>query len=874
MFERSDRQRAVCAATIILPRLVILALVVLCLLSVPVRAVTPLTTVKVGKTPGEVAVNAASHIAYVVNTGANSVTLIDTQKLTVKGTLAVGTAPWGIAVNPVLNAAYVANTGSGSITPISGVTALAPWVVGGTPAALVVDTVLSQLYVMDPVRKQVEILNAVTGAVLGTIPMSLQPTAIALNIATHAVFVACTGSSGSVVAIDGASKQKLMTYAVPTGTTSISVNPVADVVLVASQSTNTLSFIDVASGTITTTSGTTAANARSTAYASGFFYAADTGDGDIFFTNAIGWGLGNAYTTFLTGATGIALNPSTNQLVVLYGKSDGLEVIDLLNPLFSENYHLLTAGRNVAGAAFDPASSRLFVSSSLDNTVTVFDVSPQEVVDAYEGSFDVFSATNNFVDTNPATGMVYTARMNTLFAINEAAAGKGSNGQRKDAAGVTAIQLASPYSACVAVNVATNTIYVGDSVGAFYSVDGATNVARLISTVPPTADIRSVAVDSATNQIIAWDTANFAVYVLDGATNAVVKTVPITPTSNGGMVVDPTRNLAYVLAGKSLDVIDPSAGTIAAKISLPDSALWEALNQNQNRLYVALAHAVIVIDTSTNTVVTDLAVPYSILAIGLNSYTGTYYVGMVDGTTGTLHVSAYSPGGNTLVKDFTSTAYPAITGITDIKANPLTNLVYVASDSPSGTSMMAVIDERGGAVSGVAPLYDSATELGLDLGSNVLAAAGVDYTNLFFPTSDVTGGDTLPIRVAGSGVVDSQTIATTPIFRTRNSTPTFTITAQSNFGTNASNLIPKHAYYQVDGWQGAWKLVTLTAKPGTNTSTGKVKLSTAATGRHIMYLFAADGDVATVQAALPSGNSIGNSPVISPIGSVVFTVEK
>src|SRR5262249_14379963 len=151
--------------------------------------------------------------------------------------------------------------------------------------------------------------------------------------------------------------------------------------------------------------------------------------------------------------------------------------------LFFENYHLLTAGRNVSGAAFDPASSRLFVSNSVDNSVTVFDVSPQEVVDAYEGNFDVFAVTNNFVDTNPATGTVYAARMNTVFAINEVAAGKAVNGQRQNAGGVTAIPLASAYSACLAVNASTNTIYVGDSVGAFYAVNGATNVATLITTV-------------------------------------------------------------------------------------------------------------------------------------------------------------------------------------------------------------------------------------------------------------------------------------------------------------------------------------------------------------------------------------------------------
>lgn len=159
---------------------------------------------------------------------------------------------------------------------------------------------------MDPVRKQVEILNATTGAILATIPTVLQPTAIALNVATHVVFVACTGSAGSVIAIDGVGKQLLTKYTVPSGTTSISVNPVTNVVLLASQNTNTLTFIDVASGTITTNSGTTAANARATAYASGFFYAADTGDGDIFFTNTIGWGLGDAYTTDLQGASGIA----------------------------------------------------------------------------------------------------------------------------------------------------------------------------------------------------------------------------------------------------------------------------------------------------------------------------------------------------------------------------------------------------------------------------------------------------------------------------------------------------------------------------------------------------------------------------------------
>jgi hypothetical protein len=45
------------------------------------------------------------------------------------------------------------------------------------------------------------------------------------------------------------------------------------------------------------------------------------------------------------------------------------------------------------------------------------------------------------------------------------------------------------------------------------------------------------------------------------------------------------------------------------------------------------------------------------------------------------------------------------------------------------------------------------------------------------------------------------------------------------------------------------------------------------TGLHVLYLFAGIGDVATIQAGLPTGNSVANSPAISPIASFVFTVE-
>jgi hypothetical protein len=118
------------------------------------------------------------------------------------------------------------------------------------------------------------------------------------------------------------------------------------------------------------------------------------------------------------------------------------------------------------------------------------------------------------------------------------------------------------------------------------------------------------------------------------------------------------------------------------------------------------------------------------------------------------------------------------------------------------------------------------------------------------------------------GVTDTQTIAAKPVFRTHNTQPAFVISATSNFPQSASSLVPKHVFYQVDGWQGKWTAAGLTSKAGSVTSNATLPVLT--TGLHVLYAYATLGDVATVQ----DGAQGENSPVIGPVGSVVFTVEK
>jgi YVTN family beta-propeller protein len=836
----------------------------------PSRGSSLIKTVPVGHNPRQVAIDPAAHNVYVVNRASNTLSVLDSETLAVKKTIAVGTAPSAVAVNPPAGMAYVANSSSGTVSAISGTQAAVTWTVGGAPANVAVDSSLNEVYVTDTSGNHVVILDGTHGTILASLPMPSRPMAMALNIATHDLFVACAGASGSVVVIDGSLKQIIHTVnSLPAGATTISVDPVTNVATIESPTANMHTAIDAAHGyAVTEQAADSGAKPIASAFDPGeeLFFQADSGDGNIFFADGTGIiNFGDAYGTMEAGAGVLAIGPATNQMALAYPAGDFIFLIDLLNPLFPENYHLLTAGSNPTGLVFDPLTDKLFVTNAGDNTASVFDVTPTTAVPSYISNHGGLNY--NVVEANPATGITYAAH-NSLYAINEAAAGAGYNGGGGNTAGVTTIPMGSVQTAGLAVNSATNKIYVADG-SFFYSVDGASNIATVITGLPPTADINAVAVDSASNKILAWDSINGAVYILNGTTNALLNTIPVNVTSTASLLVDAAKDRAYLI-GNLTTVIDPAAGTIVTTIPTGVQDIFSAINPNASRLYAVYSRTIYVVDTTLNTVVTSFTLDNSntVTALGVNPVTGNYYIGVNRGGLVQNHVLVYSGTSNTLLFDLSQTDHPEITGAVDIKADVLTNRVYVGSDNGSSTSALAIIDGNTAAVSALPPssFELNAAAVGIDLGTGLVAGTGYNYTTLWFATTDVTGQAKVPISVTMSGVRDAFTIATTPIFRTTNTRPTFKITATSNFPQNATALVPVHGFYQVDGWQGKWTPVTLT--PNGATATARIRLPAQTTGRHILYSYAADGDVATVQA----GNS-PNSPVISPIGSVVFTVE-
>jgi len=842
-----------------------------------VAAIAPLKTIPVGKQPTQLAVNPAAHLLYVVNDGDDTVSVIDTEALVVKKVVPVGSNPTSIASNPAANLVYIANRGSGTLTVLSP-TATATWKVGGAPAFLTVDSVLNQLYVLDENAEQIVVLNATTGKALAAISTGTQPTAMAVNTATHALFVAGTGSSGSVVVIDGTKNQVLTTVnGIPTFVTSIVVDSNTNVAGMVSPTQNAYVTINAANGySVFTQNGADSNDPIAVSFdPGGLFFYMDSNFGAIWFADESGEiEFANAYYTNELGGAAMAVNPSTNQVGALYNFQDegyGFYIINLTNPIDTIYLHDLPTGKYPSAVVFDPFTSRVFVSNTGDGTVSAADVSPVLPVAAYEGNIDG-NIDYNYTDVNPATGNFYTVRFNNVYAISESAAGKGYTGGADDSAGVTTIPIQSIYSECVAVNAATNKIYVGDTAGFFYSINGSTNVATVISSLA-TADIRGVAIDSASDQVIAWDYAGSNVFILDSATDTVQYKVPVQPSGSVTLQVDAIKNLVYLADGNSVYVINPANGTVVTTIPVPQTVVGSAINPSASRLYTISAsagHDLIAINTQTNTVVSDVQLPQVAISVAVNPYSGNYYAGYNDAGD-VAHVHEYNGKTNALVMDFSETTYPVLTGAVTLAVDPLTDTVYAGAES--GANPVAAIDERSGSVSAVnGSGYESAARiLSLDLGSHVLAGAGNSYTTLWFPTSDVTGGLEVPISIALQGVADSQTIATTPLFRTHNTQPTIKITATSNFSMNPNGLVPRHVFLALDGWQAAWTAEPLTPKNGTNTSSvqGKVPVKLT-TGRHIIYAYAADGDVGTVQ----DGQTGINSPVISPLGFVVFTVEK
>jgi len=206
-----------------------------------------------GVGPSNVAVDADHCVAYVVNTGNNSVCKFENVCGTVSnlvGTvdLGEGKRPNGIAVLTTTNTIYVANTQASSVSVINGATFtfVKDIAVGPVPGHIAVNPRTNKVYVTCPGYQPdqdgtVAVIDGNTQSVIKTISFSgsdaltsPQPHGVAVNPLTNLVYVGCNG--GKLVVIDGATNNPVRALAPPTpsGLSYVGVNPASNNVFVTS----------------------------------------------------------------------------------------------------------------------------------------------------------------------------------------------------------------------------------------------------------------------------------------------------------------------------------------------------------------------------------------------------------------------------------------------------------------------------------------------------------------------------------------------------------------------------------------------------------------------------------------------------------------
>ena len=231
----------------------------------------------------------------------------------------------------------------------------------------------------------------------------------------------------------------------------------------------------------------------------------------------------------------------------------------------------------------------------------------------------------------------------------------------------------------IAINPATNTIYVanrGDNT--LTVVDGAT-LATTTVPVPTAAIPGSIAVNPVSNRIYVVHSSADVVTVIDGASNA-TSVIPVAKDPIA-LVVNPRTNRIYVASfnGKAVTVIDGANGATTV-LPMPDVMWAIAVNQTSNTI-IALSPGVTIalIDGATNAVTPITLDKSSPGRAAINERTNKIYVthgshnivNVIDGATRAVITIPVGPG-----------PYGAA-------VNPVTNRIYVPSN---GGDSVAIID--------------------------------------------------------------------------------------------------------------------------------------------------------------------------------------
>ena len=359
--------------------------------------------------------------------------------------------------------------------------------------------------------------------VTATIPVGSRPLGVAVDPATHTVYVTNTWD-GTVSVIDEATRAVTATIPVGTYPAGVAVDPAAGTVYVTNGTG--VSVIDAATRAVTA-------------------------------TIPVG-----------TSPAGVAVDPSTHTVYVANEGGGTVSVIDAATRAVTAT---IPVGSYPYGVAVDPATHTAYVTNFGDGTVSVIDEATRAVTATIPvGSDPVGVSDPAGVAVDPATHTAYVtnSRYDTVSVIDEATS----------AVIATIPGFASPIG--VSVDPSTHTVYVANGGGTVSVIDEATSA--VTATIPVGSQPHGVAVDPATHTAYV---ANYGDGTVSVITHPVITTTSPLPPGTAGMPYTTTLHAAggispwtWAVTGGSLPAgltLSPG-GTITGTPAAPGTRTFTA----------------------------------------------------------------------------------------------------------------------------------------------------------------------------------------------------------------------------------------------------------------------------------------------------------
>jgi len=654
-------------------------------------------TIQVGTSPYSICISPDDTRLYVVNNQDNSISVVNTATNTVSSTIQISASPYAIAISPDGSRVYVAHNimSNSKVTVIntSNNQIVTTIPVAVAPEGLIVSPNGSSLYATNVGANGVTVINTSTNTIAKFIPVGSSPEGITISSDGSKVYTANYNSS-NVSVISTVSNSVVSTIPVGSGPTGISASPNGQSVYVTNDNDNTMSVINMASNTVTNTvsvgqypdsQGIFVSNTFPTSCSPIIFtitvnptstpavIAASTVTGNI--TACVGTASatpniqqftvsGNTLTSAVTATaptgfevslsetTGygntIMLNQSSGSLsnVIVYVRSAPGDAIGQISG-------------NVVLGSIGAANVTVAVSGTINALPTTTTV-PNQTVTSGAGTTAVnFTGTgSSFTWTNdtPGIGLAAsgTGNISSFIAVNTGNAPLTANitvtSANKQAGfeyitDETANQVAvisnstyniisyinvgvSPYG--VAISPDGSTVYVTNSAGSSVSVIN-TSENKVLTTISVGTNLKGIAVSPDGSKV--YVCGSYYMYVIDAATNLVIKNVPLNNYAPSGITVSPDNKSVYIadINNNALIVVNTSTyqqTKIGINSSLPDAAYDVVTSPDGSLIYVTggFTDNVFVINATTLTLVKTISLNASANTIAISADGSRIYV--------------------------------------------------------------------------------------------------------------------------------------------------------------------------------------------------------------------------------------------------------